>query len=275
MNKEEIIRRCKLMPKEGGYARSEIEPICKQLKIDTKQNLPELRKSIVATLSSPIVRSSSPITKEEIKDISDFSVKELKKRTKDKIILSFAGCFCPPHVGHYNMVDTAISKIKPDIVQIQIVNSNEDTRHGTPLEHSIQTWKKWGKVLSEKYGVDMYVSHFFQRNLLLYDGGAEFIKAYIQANVWEGEQMPKEYRRNPLQQKSLDNMVPYFLKGVPRDFKGYYAYHIQREGDLSATNFIKCLKDLEMDCLMYVPNDVKDKKAYINEIREKYYNELK
>ena len=207
-------------------------------------------------------------------DISDFSVEELKERTKDKIILSINGCFCPAHAGHYNMVDTAISKIKPDIVMITTTNKDENSRHGTPLEHTLKTWENWGKILSKKYGVDMYISGGFPDNLI-WGGGAEFIKAFIKTNVWEGEKMPREIRRNPLQQKSLREMSAGFLNKVPRDFKGFYEYNIQREGNLSATAFIKCLKDLEKDCLMYVPDDVKDKKAYIYEIREKYYKDLR
>ena len=267
MDKEEIIRRCQLMPKEGGYNRSQLEPICKKLNIETKQKLPELRKSVALALEE---------IKQERKgeDISDFTVEQLKERTRDKVILAFYGCFCPPHAGHYNMVDTAISKIKPDVVIITSMNSNEYSRHGTPLSHTLKTWKDWGKILSKKHNVDIYIPDDYTNNLV-WGGGAEFIKAYIDTDVWEGKEMPREYRKNPLQQSSLEGKSLGYLYKVPRDFKGFYVYHIQREGDLSATAFVKCLKDLERDCLMYVPNDVKDKKSYINEIRENYYKELK
>jgi len=270
MEREEIIRRCQLMPKEGGYNRSELLPICKQLGIDVKQKLPELRKTVISRLGSGSSVEKKVRTPE---DISDFSVEQLKERTKDKVILSIAGCFCPPHAGHYNLVDTAISKIKPDIVIINSVNRNENPRHGTPLSHTLKTWKNWGNILSKKHNVDLYIPNDYI-NDLVWGGGAEYIKAYVQTDVWEGKEMPREYRRNPLQQSSLENKSLSFLYKVPRDFKGYYIYHIQREGDLSATAFVKCLKDLQSDCLMYVPNDVKDKKAYIDDIRKNYYDEL-
>jgi hypothetical protein len=209
------------------------------------------------------------------RNISNLSVEELKVRTKDKIILAFGGCFCPPHAGHYNMVDTAISKIKPDVVVISIVNSEEYSRHGTPFSHSFETWTQWGHILSLKYGVDMYIKPLYGRiDPLVWDGGAEFIKAYIGVEVWE-DKMPEEYRKNPLQQKNLADMSLGFLYKVPRDFKGYYVYNIQREGNLSATAFVKCLQDLQKDCLMYVPDDVPDKKSYVDTIRRKYYTELK
>ena len=83
------------------------------------------------------------------------------------------------------------------------------------------------------------------------------------------------YRKNPLQQSSLENFSLGFLYLVPRDFKGYYIYHIQREGNISATKFAQCLKDLESDCLMYVPEDVEDKMSYVKNIRDQYYKDLK
>jgi len=272
MDREEIIRRCKLMPKEGGYARSEIEPICKKFNIDTKGKLPELRKNLILSLNTQ--NGKEDLNTENGKDISDFSTEELRKYTAGKIVLRIAGCFCPPHIGHYNLVDTIISKIKPAIVNISTTNRSSNPRHGTPVEHTIKTWKDWSKILSAKYGVDFYISDFYN-DKLIYDGGSQFIKAFISTNVWEGEKMPEEYRKNPLRQKSLEGMSLAFLNKVPRDFKGYYIYNFQREGDFSATQFTKCLKDLGRDCLMYVPDDVQDKSFYIREIRNKYYENLK
>ena len=272
MNKEEIIRRCKLMPKEGGYTRSEIEPICKKFNIDTKEKLPELRKNLIINLNRE--NYDKVDSTKGGKDISDFSTEELRKHITGKIILRINGCFCPPHIGHYNLVDTIISKIKPDIVIISTTNRSSDSRHGTPIEHTIKTWKNWGKILSIKYGVDFYITDLYN-DKIIYDGASQFIKAFVDSNVWEDEKMPEEYRKNPLQQKSLQNKSLAFLNKVPRDFKGYYVYHFQRGGDFSATEFTKCLKDLGRDCLMYVPEDVEDKSSYIREIRDKYYENLK
>ena len=264
MDKAEIIRRCSLLPKDGGYKVPEMQAICNQLDINPKQKVADLRQSVITKLS----------VKEDI-DISNLSVEELRERSRDKIILSFAGCFCPAHAGHYNMIDRAISKIKPDIVSIRIVNSEEDSRHGTPLSHSLDTWTRWGQILSLKHGVDMYIKPLSTTlDLLIWDGGAEFIKAFIDVDVWETK-MSEEFRKNPLQQKDLSQMSQDFLYKVPRNFKGYYTYNIQREGDLSATAFVKCMRDLEKDCRMYVPDAVEDKQAYIDEIRQKYYAELR
>lgn len=269
MDIEDIIRRCQLMPKEGGYKRPEIEKICKQLNISTEDTLPALRKKVISILGSHSQKTTG-------EDISDFSVEQLKERTKDKVILSFSGCFCPPHAGHYDMIDDAISKIRPDIVIIESTNASDVKwrRHGTPLSHTIKTWKDWGKILSRKYGVDIYVKSISGIDNLVWGGGAEFIRAYIEAQSWEGKEMPKEYINNPLQPASLEKMSAGFLRNVPRDFKGYYKYNIQREGDLSATAFVACLKNIERDCLMYAPGDLKDKESYIREIRANYYNLL-
>lgn len=269
MDIEDIIRRCQLMPKEGGYKRPEMEKICKQLNISTKDTLAELRKNVMASLGSYTQKTTG-------EDISDFSVEQLKERTKDKVLLNFPGCFCPPHAGHYNMISDTISKIRPDIVIIQSVNAANVnwSRHGTPLSHTIKTWKDWGKILMRKYGVDIYVTSINGIDNLIWGGGAEFIRAYIETSSWEGKEMPKEYKKTPLQPESLEKKSMGFLRNVPRDFKGFYKYNIQRDGDLSATSFVACLKDLEKECLMYAPGDLKDKESYIREIRENYYNTL-
>ena len=275
MDGKEIVRRCGLMPKDGGYKVAEMQAICIQLGINPKQKVADLRKSVIAKLQDKVSKTSVDKLSLEKKDISDLSVEELRERTRDKIILSFAGNFGPSHAGHYNMIDAAISKIKPDIVVIRIVNSEENSRHGTPLSHSLETWTRWGQILSLKHGVDMYIKPVYGNlDLLIWNGGAEFIKAFIDVDVWETK-MPEEIRKNPLQQKDLSQMSLSFLEKVPRDFKGYYTYNIQREGNLSATAFVKCMQDLEKDCRMYVPDDIEDKQAYIDNIRRKYYAELK
>ena len=206
-------------------------------------------------------------------DISDFSAGQLRLYTEGKVILSYYGCFCPPHAGHYNLLTYVIEKTRPNIVVITTTNREEDSRHGVPLSFTLKTWKNWAKILQQKYGVDTYVSSFTVDGIT-YNGSSPNIKEYIEINVHEGDEMDIKYINNPKQLEDLSRMSLAFLHGVQRKSKRYYTYHVQRKGHLSATQFVKCLSNLENECLEYVPNDVNNKQAYIDEIRNNYYSRL-
>ena len=51
MDKAEIIRRCGLTPKDGGYKVPEMQSVCNQLGINPKQKVADLRKSVIDKLS--------------------------------------------------------------------------------------------------------------------------------------------------------------------------------------------------------------------------------
>lgn len=203
--------------------------------------------------------------------LEDLSLPERQEFFTGKRVLSVGGCFCPPHAGHYNMVDELIQIVRPDVFVIQSTN-NADTksaRHGTSLKHTKETWDVWGTILARKYNVIYLFS-----NKMIWDGSMKSIGEFIQSEVWE-EQMPLKYIDNPLEQLSLEGMSLGFLYQVPRDFGGHYRYHLQREGGLSATAFTQCLKDLARDCQEFVPNDVEGKREYIDHIRKEYGQTLR
>jgi hypothetical protein len=200
------------------------------------------------------------------------SVPELRDFFAGKKLLHVGGCFCPPHIGHYNMVEEYIKKVKPDVFLIYSTNRESDPRHGTPLEHTKETWDIWGNILARKYNI----TYGFDKSYdMVFNGSMENIKEYVASNVWENE-MPDKFKKNPLEHLTLEGMSMGFLNKVPRDFDGYYKYHIQRKpSGFSATKFTKCLKDFSQDCIEYVPNDVKGKKEYIDNIRRRYKEALK
>ena len=212
-----------------------------------------------------------------VEELLKLPEEELQEIFRNKKILSINGCFCPPHAGHYNMVDDSIKYIKPDIVIINSTNSKEidNARHGTPLAHTKETWEFWGYILSKKHNVDVYFTDISNTYLAMHiKAPYKYIDSYIETNVWE-KKMPDKYIDNPLERQTLEEKSLGFLYKVPRDFPNYYIYNIERREGLSATKFTKCLKNLSKDCLKYVPNDIINKRDYIENIRNNYGNMLK
>jgi hypothetical protein len=255
-------KKCKLCQKKEGLCHIHSQ------KASSKKTASKKRSSSPKRLSSPKRSSSS---KKEGVDLTDYNAKEFEDASRGKTILMIAGCFCPPHAGHYGFVNSSIVKVKPDIVVIWTMNRNEYPRHGSPLDHTLETWRSWGKIFSRKYGVDIFVTS------APYDivWGAD-AKMLIEVEVYEGD-MPAGISPNSMTAKSWgDKSMAYFKKMRSRE-GNYFDFHIKREGNLSATNFTKCLKDLTKDCLEYVPEDLRgeDRVEYVKNIREKYGSELR
>ena len=199
-------------------------------------------------------------------DISNFTIEQLNIYTAGKVILSYGGCFCPPHAGHYNLLTTVIEQTRPDIVVIASTNNDEYPRHGVPLSFTLKTWKEWATLLQQKYGADTYVVDMYDDNIMMGKGASAKIKEYITIVVHEGPNNKSGKVPTDMSMKSLA-----FLANVPRDAKVdkvVFDYHINRTGDLSATAFVRCLMDGE-NCDKYVPEGV-NKDQYINSIRRDY-----
>lgn len=208
-------------------------------------------------------------SEEEEISFESLSVPQRQEFFTGKRVLSIGGCFCPPHAGHYNMVDELIRRVDPDVFVVTSTNRDEFTRHGTPLKHTKETWDAWGTILARKHN-----STYIFGNDMIWDGSMKNISEFVESGVWE-KQMPVEYRDNPLERLSLEDKSLGYLYQVPRDFDGYYKYHLQRKGGLSATEFTKCLQDLTRDCQEFVPNDVPGKQEYIDHLRREYGEALR
>ena len=245
----------------------------KEQKMKTEQHKQKQQKQKSETEQQ---KQKSETEQQKQKRKTELSLEERKEFFTNKRVLTFSGCFCPPHAGHYALIENVVTKVKPDVLIVSSVNSNDNPRHGTPLSHTKETWNKWGEILANKYNIDYFFNDMESR--FSFDGSLAKIKEFIDINTYEGNQrVPEKFKINPVENKTLEGFSLSYLKGVPRDFKGYYIYHIQRSGDLSATAFTKCLKDLTQDCLQFVPTDLSnhDKYEYIRNIREKYGPMLK
>lgn len=205
-------------------------------------------------------------------DVSDYSEEQFEELTRGKTLLLVSGCFCPPHAGHYGLIKSAIAKIRPDIVVIQSTNNEEEkySRHGTPLSHTLRTWKEWAKIFSRQYGVYVYVASIYDNILWKSDP-----KVLIELDVTEGGDFPATYINNPMESVNFENKSSAYFTKMHKGKNNYFLYHIKRKGKISATKFTKCLKDLTKDCIKYVPEDINNRAEYVKNIRERYGKLLK
>jgi len=155
----------------------------------------------------------------------------------------------------------AILKIKPDIVFLHTVNYG---RHGTPVEHTIDTWKEWGKIIKELNNVDILIGG--PRRMSTAEDNSYPEKVILLYVNEESEQIEERL------EKINVTLSKGFWEHVPRN--KIFTYYINRIGSFSASKFIECLKT-QKDCLEYVPNIIEKKDQYINNIREKYAGQLK
>lgn len=238
----------------------ELRSICKKNKIKgySGKNKSELCKMILSV---------------KRKDVSLYKMNnnQFEEYTINKTILIISGCFCPPHAGHYNMVNSVIKKAKPDIVIIETTNRKCNARHGVPLEHSLATWKEWGKIIQNKLDVDVLVYPFFEA-YELFDFISPNVKKIISVKSFEKD-IPANIKHNSITRVDTKTFSEGMFERVPRS-KIYNLNNI-RQGNLSATKFTKCLKDFLQDCHEYVPDDVKNKTSYVKNIRKKYGEKLK
>lgn len=165
---------------------------------------------------------------------------------KNKNIGSIAGCYCPPHKGHYNSFLRVIREFKLDVLFIETTNTDRYSRHGTPLKHSLETLRKWAKCIERETNAKVFVldsmsnfefiprdiSHFYA--IQIYDEEEESPKTHILERTARRylQRLKKDpfgddpTRKTTLKDKASDARLP-------------------RNGKVSATKFVNCLMDVK------------------------------
>ena len=191
----------------------------------------------------------------------------------NKVVSYHVGCFCPPHIGHYDSIKNAINELNSDmkdedkvkVILIRSVGSEEEkySRHGINQQTSQKIWKSWSEHLSRDTGCHVIVIEdiYFIRTV------PNTIKRLYTVRVIEGrgdegkskfEEGRKERHRKPF----ISDPSSYFPL-VDRDKIFEAIFYRDVENGISATNFTKCL--LEKDCTKFVPKSLSssEKTEYI------------
>ena len=236
-------------------------------------------KSGKAPKASPTQKRSSATERkseiEEIECLNDlyktpkFS-EYLETVLKDQVAVYMNGCFCPPHKGHYDSFVNAITEFQPALLLISTTNYSANPRHGTPLSHTIETLKRWGKVLKKKYGVEVLVYSLMEGDDMFWyqqNFPKDVLTKMIHYHIHDKRDEEIVFNRE-LPKKCGSG----FWKKVHPDKR--FEYHALRpENSPSATKFTACLKS-EASCHEFVPTDEPDPQRYIQQIRALYATAL-
>jgi len=185
-----------------------------------------------------------------------------------------AGCFCPPHRGHYEMVLNSIKTFNLNIVVLRVVgNPNRKyTRHGVTEQESINIWYEWGKTILRKHNVIIIPISittqldFIPKNILL----------LFRIGVAETDEELKEEKEElmKIEQERKDairtgNKIRpiIFARNVPAERMTGQILTRNPDSGLSATKFVECLEQLKPtrrgvpninNCLKYVPYELSE-----------------
>lgn len=199
----------------------------------------------------------SKLRKEQlISSLDPFLV--MQAECQHKRVAVIYGCFCPPHKGHYDQVVKSITDNHIEVMLLQTTNDEKGSRHGVPLEETVRTWMDWGKVIESLYHCKLFIRTHYRMFQFLTDISTLFL-----ITIREG-MTPQEFE-NYVNAQNVKDLTPQIYKHVPRD-KIKLVFYLRTSDDLSATNFIKCLKS-NTHCEWFVPYDVRDKKGYIDRLR--------
>ena len=185
------------------------------------------------------------------------SKKTFESLYKNKNVGIIAGCYCPPHKGHYNSFLQAIEKYKLDILFIETTNSgtkSERSRHGTPVSHTLETLNTWAnKINSETSGVEVFINN----GVAPYKSTYQFIPRNV-GHVYSisvYDDVPEDNKRKLLKKWAKSFFIQLrkaeeWEKNSTRNTTLYnkastVEFARDRTENLSATEFTKCLMNVQ------------------------------
>jgi len=183
-----------------------------------------------------------------------------------KSIANVVGCFCPPHRGHYEMVSYVAKHA--DFVMLSSVNYSTNSRHGTPLEHTIATWIDWCRTIPQ--------TKFF----IFWTVFASWLERSIPSSI-KAVYMYVSIEDEAQREQQVDDAQKYHFsqyKNVSEEKRKLLVR--SRPESVSATKFVEALKDESTsvdECVInFVPANigVEAGRRYVKHIRDTYGDDL-
>lgn len=188
-----------------------------------------------------------------------------------------AGCFCPPHKGHYKTFKDSILNFNLDVLIIQSFNhvKPKNTRHGTPLEHTIRVLEMYARqLMAEIEGVEVYVVPIDGTKLTTMWWMTPEINKYYDINYID-DPSSTSFNKEP---RKLADFGKAFYPQLRQYEDKYVEIRILRENDgLSATKFTQCLENYQAKptpenrakCYMFIDHLLpSDMEAYLDDIMQ-------
>ena len=166
---------------------------------------------------------------------------------KGKNVGIIAGCFCPPHKGHYQTIYDACAKNKLDYMFIHTMNNSNaiKSRHGVPALFSIKMLSYFAKNINKYLDTQFFISNTSQS--IPWDINNSMNKIYmIDVVEMDGEptESNMEYVRERVDTDPLANAARrYLINFKPNvDKKVQYSVLFRNKlTSLSATSFVKSI----------------------------------
>jgi hypothetical protein len=176
------------------------------------------------------------------------------------------GCYCPPHVGHYNSILHAIKDLESDVAIIRSVGSEDPkySRHGITVNESQEIWREWASFLKQQIkdetgrDCDIFVEKDISPSQI-----PNTVKRVYWLSIKESEE---EYEKNKNKHKTGIKICGSQMPNVDRDKIYQAVFQRDMSSGISATRFVECLLDRGRDCSRFVPERV-DGNNYIEYLR--------
>nr|QBK86642.1 MAG: cytidylyltransferase-like protein [Marseillevirus LCMAC102] len=184
--------------------------------------------------------------------------REYKKLHRETSYLIYAGCFCPPHKGHYDVIKKYVDSY--DNIYIFIWDP-EESRHGVPAKMNQKVWKTW----AQKLGTNVHIILVDENdNPLLFS--QNWVVNHVAENSKITFMVGSDYT-----EKRIENLQNSF-EDIAKMQNKYYpnaSYKQLTRSKYSATDFVKCLKNPVKSCENYIPEEMGKEwgKEYINKLR--------
>ena len=209
---------------------------------------------------------------------------------KEKNVGIMAGCFCPPHKGHYQTIYDACAKNNLDFMFIKTTNNSnvQKSRHGVPASFTIKMLSYFAKYINNKLGTQFFISNTSES--LPWNINNSMKKLYeIDIVELDGEPTENDIENaNKREQKDpLANAARRYLINLKPndDMKVQYSVLFRNKStSISATSFIKSIIKLRdgvtldfTESMSYLPDFLNEetRRKIIKDIIKDYGEYLK
>lgn len=184
---------------------------------------------------------------------------KLSMNPNKNYLIFYRGCFCPPHIGHYNLL---ADSFRHDNVRGLVYHINSNKRHGVSKDTNRMIWEIYIKELFEKGTVNIIQHPGYEDDSLL--TSHKWFKHADYLVIIRGDEMGNDRTRKYIE-KSNNRKWGYVIgKCNKYKIKPIFYYPVRESTTASATKFIKEFKKYNFGVInrnrlyKFLPNELKE-----------------